>query len=80
MIQYNSSFIIYTSISIIVLSTHVRHMMREISRGTKKDAGYYREVWNVFAEMKATQIRLLICLCTNIGMVTVNLYYSAAVL
>lgn len=54
--------------------------MREISRGIKKDAGYYREVWNVFAEMKAAQTRLLICSCTNIEMVTVNLYYSAAIL
>lgn len=29
--------------------------MREISKGAKKDAGYYREVWGVFAEVKAAQ-------------------------
>lgn len=55
-------------------------MVRKISRGTKKDAGYYREVWNVFAEMKIAQITLLICSHTNIRMVTVNHYYSAAIL
>lgn len=54
--------------------------MRKISRGTKKDAGYYREVWNVFAEMMAAQIGLLICSSTNTGMVTVHLYYLAAIL
>lgn len=54
--------------------------MREISKGAKKDAGYYREVWGVFAEVKAAQITLLICSCASIGMVTVNLYYSTAVL
>lgn len=58
----------------------MRHMTREISKGAKKDAGYYREVWSEFAEMKAVQITLLICSCASIGMVTVNLYYSTAVL
>ena len=58
----------------------MRHVIREISRGTKKNAGCYRKVWNVFAEMKAAQIRLLLCSRTNIGMVAVNLYYSAAIL
>lgn len=54
--------------------------MREISKGAKKDAGYYREVWGVFAEVKAAQITLLICSCASIRMVTVNPYYSTAVL